>query len=173
MAGVLCSCGEVDSAMSDSNLNETATEEQKIAEYLEMERSCYSDVESCFSNARDEMKKPGTFKVNDAIVVKYADGDVISIVAEEMGENGFGNMTTGYLYGNANYVTTDEDDQYLVNVTDEYNKFSKIVSGRGGIDVTDEGNGVYSYMNTNNEKVEVFRVDLDDYVSQGYMYSGK
>ena len=172
MVLALCSCGntekDIDTKTEVSENSEVNTVEEKTPEYLDMERECYEVIEECISKVRDQMKKPGTFSVDDVVVLKDIDDGSISIYAEYSAENDYGNSITGYIGGG---YKNGECYAVVRNNADDYNYFSKFATGRGGESITDEGNGVYSYMSKSGDKIKAFRVDLNDYAQQGYLYS--
>lgn len=128
---------------------------------FEKQRPYYKDVQTAIKVAKNEMKHPASFKVS-GIIVRVAPSSISSgpdVYIEYESENDLGNSVSEYglVWGDmADHVDTRHADDYLV--------FEEEIKSTDDPNLEDNE---YTYENPNGT-FYVFKLDFDDYKSQGF-----
>lgn len=153
---------ELDELKEKEAAEEAALQDEKYSEV----REYYSEVDKAISAIKKELKNQSSLVVND-VLVESVDGNkpnnslyLISFTAE----NGFGANMDEICYYTAAYGTCNFSSEKSY-VSGMYDNCVDAVNGKDGYKSDD---GIF-YSYTENDTTYVrFRIDLDDYKSQGF-----
>lgn len=153
---------ELDELKEKEAAEEAALQDEK---YLEV-REYYSEVDKAISAIKKELKNQSSLVVND-VLVESVDGNkpnnslyLISFTAE----NGFGANMDEICYYTAAYGTCNFSSEKSY-VSGMYDNCEDAVNGKDGYKSDD---GIFYSYTENGTTYVRFRIDLDDYKSQGF-----
>lgn len=135
-----------------------ATENEKK---FEKQRPYYENVQTAINTAKNNMKHPASFKVGGVIVLVSPPSlsSEWSVFIEYESENDLGNSVSDY-----GEVSAGMPDYFGTKYADRYLDYENDIKNTDDPNLEDNE---YTYENANGT-FYVFKLDFDDYISQGY-----